>query len=79
MEISTPENSSQPDTDYEHQFVWDDDAQEPTNNAMDDTVMEQAKEVGEKRKAKEPDTPLSKSSKKGVILGVVHANVRKFT
>eukprot|EP00957_Ditylum_brightwellii_P009801 739143-Ditylum_brightwellii.AAC.1 len=65
MDISTPENGTQPNTDYKDQFAWDDNAQEPTNNPMEDTAMEQAKKVGEKQKAKELDKALSKSSKKG--------------
>eukprot|EP00957_Ditylum_brightwellii_P087037 6625235-Ditylum_brightwellii.AAC.1 len=65
MDISTPENGTQPNAEYEDQFVRDDNAQEPTDNSMEDTAMEQAKEVGEKRKAKELDIELSKSSKKG--------------
>eukprot|EP00957_Ditylum_brightwellii_P090071 6859551-Ditylum_brightwellii.AAC.1 len=39
---------------------------------MEDTAMEEAKEVGEKRKAKESDTASSKSSKKGVILNATY-------
>eukprot|EP00957_Ditylum_brightwellii_P161582 12302412-Ditylum_brightwellii.AAC.1 len=39
---------------------------------MEDTAMEQAKESGEKRKAKELDIVSSKSSKKGVILNVTY-------
>eukprot|EP00957_Ditylum_brightwellii_P208078 15355754-Ditylum_brightwellii.AAC.1 len=65
MDISTPENGTQPNTDYEDQFAWDDNVQEPTANHMEDTAMEEAKEVGEKRKVKESDTALSKSSKRG--------------
>eukprot|EP00957_Ditylum_brightwellii_P007498 567213-Ditylum_brightwellii.AAC.1 len=39
---------------------------------MEDTTIEQAKEVGEKRKAKVLDSVLSISSKKGVILNVTY-------
>eukprot|EP00957_Ditylum_brightwellii_P130980 9991087-Ditylum_brightwellii.AAC.1 len=72
MEISTPENGTQ-------QFAWDDNAQEPTTNPMEDTAMEQAKEVEEKREAKESDTVLSKSSKKGVILNVTYNSAMDIT
>eukprot|EP00957_Ditylum_brightwellii_P208801 15358979-Ditylum_brightwellii.AAC.1 len=65
MDISSTENGTQPDADYEDQFAWDDNAQEPTINPMEDTDMEHAKEVGEKRKAKESDKASSKSRKRG--------------
>eukprot|EP00957_Ditylum_brightwellii_P199034 15171856-Ditylum_brightwellii.AAC.1 len=79
MDISTTENGTQPNVDYEDQFIWNDNAQEPTANPMEDTVMEEAKEVGEKRKAKESDTETSKSSKKGVILNVTYNSTTNIT
>eukprot|EP00957_Ditylum_brightwellii_P203963 15336973-Ditylum_brightwellii.AAC.1 len=79
MDISTPENDIQPNADYEDQFVWDDNAQEPTNKPMEDTAIEQAKEVGEKRKAKESDRASSKSKKKGVILNVTYNSATDIT
>eukprot|EP00957_Ditylum_brightwellii_P188071 14318336-Ditylum_brightwellii.AAC.1 len=74
MDTSTPENGMQPNTEYEDQFVWDDAAQAPTDNPMEDIAMEQTKEAGEKRKAMESDLELSKSSKKAVILNVTYNN-----
>eukprot|EP00957_Ditylum_brightwellii_P053102 4026689-Ditylum_brightwellii.AAC.1 len=41
--------------------------------------MEEAKEVGEKRKAKGPDTVVSKSSKNGVILNVIYNSATDIT
>eukprot|EP00957_Ditylum_brightwellii_P170253 12960531-Ditylum_brightwellii.AAC.1 len=46
---------------------------------MEDTAMEQAKEAGEKRKAKESDIALSKFSKKRVILNVTYNSATDIT
>eukprot|EP00957_Ditylum_brightwellii_P090428 6886484-Ditylum_brightwellii.AAC.1 len=79
MEISTPDNGTHPDAEYKDQFAWDGDVQEPTANPMEDTAMEQAKEVGGERKAKESDRASSKSSKRGVILNVTYNSATDIT
>eukprot|EP00957_Ditylum_brightwellii_P049314 3741792-Ditylum_brightwellii.AAC.1 len=68
IEISTKEHGTQPDTDYEDQFMWDDNKQEPINDVLEDTDMELTNKAGEKWKAMEPTKKPNKASKQGVIL-----------
>eukprot|EP00957_Ditylum_brightwellii_P037426 2831542-Ditylum_brightwellii.AAC.1 len=51
MDPSNPAHSTQPNANYEDQFVWDDNKQEPTKDLLEDTDMEPANEAGEKQKA----------------------------
>eukprot|EP00957_Ditylum_brightwellii_P003709 281214-Ditylum_brightwellii.AAC.1 len=74
MDISTKEHGTQPNADYEDQFVWDDNKQELINNVSEDTDMELANKAGEKQKVMEPTKKPNKASKQGVILNAKEEN-----
>eukprot|EP00957_Ditylum_brightwellii_P173944 13242955-Ditylum_brightwellii.AAC.1 len=74
MDPSNTAYGTQPDANYEDQFVWDDDKQEPINDVSEDTDMELANEAGEKRKATEPTKKPNKASKQEIILNAKKEN-----
>eukprot|EP00957_Ditylum_brightwellii_P101306 7719767-Ditylum_brightwellii.AAC.1 len=53
-------HGTQTDEEYEDQLVWDAKLEEPIDNETEDSMMEPAKETGEKRKAEETEEQQAK-------------------
>eukprot|EP00957_Ditylum_brightwellii_P085258 6484158-Ditylum_brightwellii.AAC.1 len=65
---TNPAHTTQSNAEYKDQLVWNDDLQEPIEDAKGDNAMEQTNKTGEKRKTEEKREKHSKQRKNKVEL-----------
>eukprot|EP00957_Ditylum_brightwellii_P148963 11341133-Ditylum_brightwellii.AAC.1 len=74
MDPASQPHGTQPNNEYEDQFIWDTDAEEPNNSFLEDLDMEAPNGAGEKWKTSDSIPIQSKVSRNAVQLNTQASN-----